>query len=266
MGNPISSLAQVYKDNMGLINSAAALGVLSSVLGYQSRADNDRYQNDIDVDLPDPDSIRALAEQYREKQKARQEDGNGLKPKEAQFDLGLGDDYNTAAYYSLMALAPLAGFGAGRYLGSNLRRSKEEELKKARRKYEKALLREQLAAIEAGRSDDMQSFMPKQAQDESEGILETALTPLSWVKTPYMAYAGPAATLAGLIGYDYFNEQNAKTKQFNKARDLVEERLSATVPRARLVSLGSDQDDDEEERLDRRELLAEIISESDSGE
>lgn len=264
MANPISSLAQVYKDNMGLINSAAALGVLSSVLGYQRRADDDRYQNDIDVDIPDPDELRDLAEDYRSKRENREEGDAGLKPKEAQFDLGLGDDYNTAAYYSLMALAPLAGFGAGRYLGGNLRRSKEEELKKARREYEKALLREQLAAMDAGRSENMQSFMPKQAQSES--FLETLATPLSWVKTPYMAYAGPAATLAGLIGYDYFNEQNAKTKQYNKAKDLVEKRLSATVPRARLVSLGSDQDDDEEDRLDRRELLAEILEEAKSSE
>lgn len=266
--NKMSDLKEFYARNKGLLHTAAALGVMSTILGHEPRKEDAyRYTHDIDVGVLDPESLRELAK--REKEREDSDRPGGIQTKSAQLKIFDDPDLNTGATYALAAMVPVLGFEAGRRLGSGVSDRDEENIEEARKNFEKALMREQLAAMRAGRGNDLQPLMPKQAQEDDDAwIRENSqigkmLGPLGFLAQPYMAYAGPAAALSSLIGYHYFKKQNPARKEYNRAKETVERRLGAQIPRARLV--GPDEPLDEEEAKERRnrqrEMLEEIMEE-----
>lgn len=210
-------------------------GLIHPFLESKMRQKKELPSEDLDVDILDPSELRRIRSQIQQELQAQETKESSVKT------AGGPREIPGYAWIPLLASLGALGFGGGSYLGNRMsdrisNAQMRSELDRAKRRFRDALLQEQLAAVESGRTP-YAPFMPKSSsvkEAESPSWWELGGDILKLL--PVMSAAGGLALtpLAFQLSRNYMQEESENWQKWNKARKELHRRLMQELPYAQL--------------------------------
>ncbi len=241
--------------------------VLEGSLRKRKEPDPDEY--DVDVDIPSPEQMSKMKQQVLEQLRKKHEERMGA-DKEAAEDES-NDVVGPMTYLPIAGLLSTLGgglsyWGGSRLADQTLASETSEELEKARKRFKRALLKEQLAAARSGEGELLSVAGPGKKYPKAASLEKNAFYgPLDWLydtgKQVGGGYLGavlglgvPSGVAAYYLTQDYLKGQHPDWKRYRKARRALGRRISGNVPYAEL-----EKDLSEEDKQHIREMVKEQL-------